>query len=421
MHKKIRVLATTIVLLSSAGLLISFYLLFRFYSHEVSSNLPSETFCDVNAYINCSKVESSPWSSFLGQPLGFWGVIYFSGLIALYFILTLSFYSLALVVVSIIGVITSVVLLYVSIYKIQALCIFCTLVYLITLLLACLSFYLNKLIRKNTNSSEKNSSYMQKPNKVYLATSCWILTTLFTVLLAPPLFQRLARISQANLAKPLSLYSDVYAEAEEQKVLTGWKEAKISNVPLNVTSNDLVLGAKENPIVQIVEFSDFECPACQRSFQEVQELLTEYPEKVQFVLKNFPLDKSCNPLIQSEMHRYSCEAAKTAHCFGLEGYFKEALTTLFRSSIYPPPGSKLRESLFDLVASEIDDDKIDSNKITKCIKSEVPVKKIEEDVKLGKLINLEYTPTIFINNKKLEESNNLNLLVKALIADESKE
>jgi len=54
-------------------------------------------------------------------------------------------------------------------------------------------------------------------------------------------------------------------------------------------AGDPSLGPADAPIT-IVEFSDFNCPHCQRWHREVsQELLSAYPDQIQFVYKDFPI------------------------------------------------------------------------------------------------------------------------------------
>ena len=50
-----------------------------------------------------------------------------------------------------------------------------------------------------------------------------------------------------------------------------------------------IWGVEDAPIT-IVEFSDYECPFCQKWYQEVlSPLMEEYPDKIRFVYKDFPL------------------------------------------------------------------------------------------------------------------------------------
>ena len=53
------------------------------------------------------------------------------------------------------------------------------------------------------------------------------------------------------------------------------------------------LGAT-NPVIHLVEFSDFECPFCGRQARELKRILRNYRDKVQLTFST-SLDNSCNP------------------------------------------------------------------------------------------------------------------------------
>jgi hypothetical protein len=66
-------------------------------------------------------------------------------------------------------------------------------------------------------------------------------------------------------------------------------------------------GSGTSPIT-IVEFSDFQCPFCSRAAKDLRELVGSSPE-VSLVFRHFPLDASCNPNVQRQMHDNACLAA----------------------------------------------------------------------------------------------------------------
>jgi protein-disulfide isomerase len=57
--------------------------------------------------------------------------------------------------------------------------------------------------------------------------------------------------------------------------------------PVNIGSSP-TLGAKE-ATVTIVEFVDFQCPHCVREYPKIKKVLQDYPDKVRFVFKHYPL------------------------------------------------------------------------------------------------------------------------------------
>src|SRR5690606_21738900 len=66
-----------------------------------------------------------------------------------------------------------------------------------------------------------------------------------------------------------------------------------------------VRGRTDAP-VEIIEFSDFECPFCQRAAPTISKLLATYGDKVRFVYRHYPLPTHPNA-------RTAAEAAACAH------------------------------------------------------------------------------------------------------------
>ena len=85
-----------------------------------------------------------------------------------------------------------------------------------------------------------------------------------------------------------------------------------------------MLGRADAPVT-LVEFSDYQCPFCQRFFTSVFPVLKkEYIDtgKVRYVFRDFPLD---------QLHPQARKAAEAAHCAGEEGKYWEMHEVLFRN------------------------------------------------------------------------------------------
>jgi protein-disulfide isomerase len=91
------------------------------------------------------------------------------------------------------------------------------------------------------------------------------------------------------------------------------------------TAGAPTLGRADAPVT-IVEFSDFECPFCQRFFKStLPEIKRDYLDtgKVRYVFMDFPLE---------QMHAQARKAAEAAHCAGDQGKFWEMHDILFEQS-----------------------------------------------------------------------------------------
>ena len=75
------------------------------------------------------------------------------------------------------------------------------------------------------------------------------------------------------------------AKEEASRVETEFKNPKTPAVE----EGRVIFGNKDAPIT-IIEYSDFQCPYCQRGYQTVKEVQKMYGDKVRIVFKHLPLD-----------------------------------------------------------------------------------------------------------------------------------
>ncbi|MFA6426917.1 MAG: thioredoxin domain-containing protein [Candidatus Magasanikbacteria bacterium] len=95
----------------------------------------------------------------------------------------------------------------------------------------------------------------------------------------------------------------------------------------------------ENAKVTIVEFSDFECPYCNRFEPTMAQILNDYKDKVKFTYRNFPLS----------FHANAQKAAEAFECAKEQGKGFEMHDKLFELSRQ----SKLSVSAFNQAANEL--------------------------------------------------------------------
>jgi protein-disulfide isomerase len=141
--------------------------------------------------------------------------------------------------------------------------------------------------------------------------------------------------------------------------------------------------------VSVIEYSDFQCPACRSYYLVMRQMQVEFGEEVLFVFRNFPL---------SNIHANTEFAARAAEAAGKQGKFWEMHDLLFEkqdewarvANVEP-----IFESYADLIGININQFTIDWQ--SKDVKEFVAAQKNSAE-KLG----LQGTPTFFVNGKQIQ-------------------
>ncbi len=167
------------------------------------------------------------------------------------------------------------------------------------------------------------------------------------------------------------------------------KAEKINNnvAPVDkVTSEDWVRGSASSTVT-IVEYSDFQCPACGLYFPIVEELYTKYNTHYQFVYRHFPLSQHLNAI----------PAAQAAEAAGIQGKFWEMYSMIFENQ-KSWENQSIPKPVFIDYANKLglDVDKFATDYELPEIKA-----KIESHVKSGLKAGVNSTPTFYLNGKKI--------------------
>ena len=145
--------------------------------------------------------------------------------------------------------------------------------------------------------------------------------------------------------------------------------------------------------ISVVEFSDFQCPHCRRSFFDLEQAIAASDLNIEVHHRNFPLHPDCNPAVKGTAHDMACDAAFASWCaheVGKGHEFDRALfanqKTLSPQSI-PAIGKSLGMNVEDLES---------------CVDSPAARDAIQVDLAAGNALGIASTPTIFINGRMLK-------------------
>lgn len=166
-----------------------------------------------------------------------------------------------------------------------------------------------------------------------------------------------------------------------------WKDFIDSPIQeLPITGQDAMTAGEEAPI-QMVIFSDFECPACSDFALMSEQWLQRYEGEINLIFKHYPLSSACNPEMDYDMHPNACNMAKIAQAALAQDKFWEVHDLFF-------------EDNYDhLKAAEAG---IDIQRLEEDIQNPKIEAKIQEDIQLGNQLKLQGTPSIFINGRQID-------------------
>jgi len=156
-----------------------------------------------------------------------------------------------------------------------------------------------------------------------------------------------------------------------------------------------MLGPADAP-VSIVEFSDFQCPYCQKAYPTVLAVLAKYGDQVNLSYRDFPL-RSIHPRAQI--------AAQASRCAGEQGKFWE-----YHNSLFELP-NQLGDEELALHAATIG---VDTEKFEACLDSDRYDDAIEQDLQAGMKAGVTGTPAFFINGILVSGSQPVSVFEKTI-------
>lgn len=157
-------------------------------------------------------------------------------------------------------------------------------------------------------------------------------------------------------------------------------------------SSDHIAGNKESKTA-LIEYSDFQCPACGAYYQMVKQLQNELGDQFAFIYRHFPLPQHKNAEI----------AAQSSEAAAKQGKFWEMHDKIFEnqsgwSDLSLKDAEKSFETYAESLGLDITQFKADAN-------SAETKKKILDDKKSGERASVNATPSFFLNSALISPKN----------------
>jgi protein-disulfide isomerase/uncharacterized membrane protein len=371
--------------LLTLGLLISSYL---FYIHFILVNhLGGQVdICSTVFGSGCDGAMMSSVGTQMGLPLAAWGIIYYTLMILLLLLpafLGNSYKANTLLPVftlSLIASLGSIGFLAIMFFDHNLFCPFCLIIHCINLLLF-LSFlkktgYTFPIFFSNLRH-EIISLFRLRTFKKALIIKWFALATF--ILLTICMYTGLQMIS----VNPPAI--------DVKEIITGFNQMPIQKIAIE--KDDPIFGSTAAP-VKIAVFSDFQCPSCRYFSQVIRQLNILYHGRFYVVFKYFPLCTDCNLLVTKNIHPKACEAAFAAVAANEQGKFWQFHDLLFSVDL-----NENKETFLSMAKSL----NLDTMKFEKAFSSETARDKVVQSVQQGIRLNITGTPTVYMNDKKVND------------------
>jgi protein-disulfide isomerase/uncharacterized membrane protein len=377
MSSKSRTLLLAFALLGLGASTISSYV-----HYQLLTDASYSSFCDVNARVSCTQAYLSPYGSFMGVPVALGGVIFFA-IAAVLAGMAGSALSSArenapgyIFMLSTIGLAFALYLAWASYFVLGVFCILCAVTYASVIALFIISG------GATTFPMTTLPGRAARDLRTLMTSPAALVMVLVVAGGGAALVAGFPNESGAAAAQAQALENfQPLAPEERQKIEEWWAVQPVVDLPVP---------AAEGTKVLIVKFSDYQCPGCRAAHQALKPVLAKYKDQgVQLVLKHYPLEPECNPNAATMNHYGSCEAAAA---------YEMAKST--------PYLAKLDDWLFDHQQTLNKDVVREAAKEQAGIQDfdaryEAALQTVKTDASLGKLVNVNSTPTIFINGRRI--------------------
>jgi protein-disulfide isomerase len=162
-------------------------------------------------------------------------------------------------------------------------------------------------------------------------------------------------------------------------------------VEIPVGPDDPREGPADAPL-QLVVFSDFECPSCKSNARMLERMTEFFGERLSIVYKHYPLSIECNPNIATNPHKYACGAAYAGIAAHRQGKFVPFHHLLYSVRGAPAPG------VVEQVARQVG---IDVGRLKQDMQSQAVREMLDKDIQLAADLKILSTPSMFLNGRQL--------------------
>ena len=184
-------------------------------------------------------------------------------------------------------------------------------------------------------------------------------------------------------------------QQEQQQQARQSFASQLKSKPQTIIADSPSTGSLSEKII-LLEFSDFQCPYCEKAYETVKEFMDKHGDEVTLVYKHFPL---------LTIHPQALPAAKASWAAQQQGKFWDYYDALFEQQ------DNLGEDFYIELAEDLD---LDMEQFERDRNSRNADLAIEKDMELAQEIGIQGTPLFIFNGQVFSGAIPLSTLEEAL-------
>lgn len=358
------------------------YLTFQHYPLKLGI-IAGQSLCSLNDKFNCEVVAASEYSSVMGMPLALFGMSFNVILFIVILVAWLGFtdfvgrwYRFAFLLATG-SVLASLVMAGISLTQMSTYCLFCIALYV----LSAVTFESLRRVQGPKFLGELKNDFVK------VAESKGLIAMLVSI----PV---LAFVGDRVIA-------DQYGAGKLNQLINRSLYDWQSNPAISFTTPALLSDGQNPPQAKmtVYEFADFRCSHCRDASHALHVFRKAHPD-VHFGFYSFPLDGDCNPAIKGSAGGVSCRLAKATYCAEQQKAGWEMHDEIFGQfmTFAQLANADAVDKELKPVAEKL---KIDYQTLVRCMNENTTHEAIVAQAKMGIDAQVEGTPSIFVNGRKL--------------------
>jgi uncharacterized membrane protein/protein-disulfide isomerase len=354
--------------------------------HQVLTDPAYASFCDVSSAMSCTNAYTSAYGSFAGVSVALLGTLFFAGVLVLLALGAaaprvrdnIAGYVFA---ASVVGLAAVFYLGYASFVVLRNVCLLCVATYVAAIGLFVSAAVATRFpMRTVPGRLAADVAVLLRSPAALAAVVVFAVAAFGAIRWFPAEPLTAASADTAGQAAPAVPQVTPQQMQELEKFL-----ASQQRVPVMVPN--------EGAAVVLVKFNDYQCPPCGQTFAQYKPILAkyakEYPGKLKFVSKDYPLDPECNRLAPGGGHMASCEAAAAVRLAREKGNADKMEDWLFANQPALTP-ARVKEAA-RMVGGVSDFD----------ARYQSVLELVKGDIEQGGQLQVQGTPTFFLNGIRL--------------------